>query len=123
VADITLAQRLAEVTEPWRELCPVLLDLTPGIEQLEGAPAESLAVVVREAIANAFRHGKATTVDVRIESRPPSATVRVRDDGMGAGPKAWGLGLTLIDRASEGHWTLTRDGAHTVLEARIPLDQ
>lgn len=114
-----LVARLAEVAEPWDEICPVHLDVDGSLADLHGEPAEAVAAVVRESITNAFRHGAAGRVEVRVSGGDPMISVVVSDDGSGPGPKNWGLGLTIIDRATEGRWTLTRQADRTVLLAEI----
>jgi signal transduction histidine kinase len=80
-----------------------------------------VATIVREAIANAYRHGEASHIEASIRAEDGGLRVRAIDDGAGPGPKQWGLGLTLIDRLTGGHWTLTRDGDRTVLDAGVAI--
>ncbi|MHB8284991.1 MAG: sensor histidine kinase [Caulobacteraceae bacterium] len=58
---------------------------------VEGAPrglqtvvGEELAAIGREAIANAFRHARATTINARLIYSWRSLTLRIADDGVGA---------------------------------------
>lgn len=121
-SDADLIDRLHAITEPWAEICDVSITECPDeVAHLRGPTAEAVALVAREAIANAYRHGQARTVDVALTLGEECIEISVRDDGTGIGPKSWGLGLTVIDRATEGHWTLTRQGHATVLAASVPL--
>jgi two-component sensor histidine kinase len=117
--DVPLTTLLGDVIEPWREICPVTVTTVDDIGALTGPQATAVATIVREAIANAYRHGQATRVEASIGTEGDHLRVRVMDDGAGPGPKQWGLGLTLIDRLTGGHWTLTRDGDRTVLDAGV----
>jgi len=120
--EIALHAQLLDVVEPWREICPVHLTIDEDLVDLGGEAAHEASIIVREAIANAFRHGGATHVEVTMESRGPVISLVVADDGAGPGPKNWGLGLTLIDRSTAGHWTLVREGNRTVLNAQLARD-
>lgn len=115
----SLLVSLTEVIEPWREICPVELILDDEFVDLVGESVDGVTVVVREAVANAFRHGGATHARADVTVEGPDLLIRVTDDGIGSGTKNWGLGLTTIDRLSRGHWTLVREGESTVLTVRI----
>jgi signal transduction histidine kinase len=132
----TLMGHLDIITNSWQELCTLTLDVDAELCELTGETADAVAAVVREGVANSFRHGEASHIDIRVHphdhafdassdiQRAPSGraiVITVSDDGVGPGDKIWGLGLTTIDRASGGHWTLTRDGAWTVLHVEIPV--
>jgi nitrate/nitrite-specific signal transduction histidine kinase len=53
-----------------------------------------LLTTLREALANAARHARATTVDVRVRATTEHIELTVRDDGTGgAAPRAGGRGL------------------------------
>ncbi len=139
----TLLSRLDDITDSWQELCTLNVDVDDQLSNLTGDTAEAIATVVREGIANAYRHGDASRIDLRVHkqdwelhtstiSRPSAMrqsptenviVITVMDDGVGPGEKIWGLGLTTIDRASAGRWTLTRDGAWTVLHVEIPVSR
>lgn len=121
--DADVRARLQAITEPWTEMCTVCITECPDeVAILHGPTAEAIALVAREAIANAYRHGQATMVSVSLIPDGRHVNLRIVDDGVGVGPKAWGLGLTVIDSATRGHWTLTRNGDATVLAAKVPLD-
>lgn len=120
--DVELLVRLHAVTEPWAEICTVRITECPvEVAILRGATAEAITLVAREAVANAYRHGQARAVSIAMAPGEGHVDITITDDGIGIGPKSWGLGLTVIDRATEGHWTLTRHGNTTVLAASVPL--
>jgi two-component system, NarL family, sensor histidine kinase UhpB len=54
------------------------------------APEAELVVyrVAQESLANAIRHGEATTIDFSVEERDRTVELRVRDDGRGIDPGA-----------------------------------
>lgn len=119
--DADLLDRLHAITEPWAEICSVRIAECPEeAATLRGPTAEAVALVAREAVANAYRHGQAHSVSISLVPVEDHVEITITDDGKGVGPKSWGLGLTVIDRATEGHWTLTRQGHTTVLTASVP---
>ena len=121
--DADLIDRLHAIAEPWAEICSVRIATCPDeVAHLRGATAQAIALVTREAIANAYRHGQARTVNVALAPAVQGIEISVIDDGIGVGPKSWGLGLTVIDHATQGHWTLTRHDDTTVLTARVPIE-
>lgn len=121
--DVELLVRLHAVTEPWAEICTVRITECPvEVAILRGATAEAITLVAREAVANAYRHGQARAVSIAMAPGEGHVDITITDDGIGIGPKSWGLGLTVIDQAAHGHWTLTRHGDTTVLAARVPID-
>jgi signal transduction histidine kinase len=75
----------------------------------------------REAIVNAYRHSRATDIEVEVEFRPTELWLAVRDNGCGIDPQnlRWGR---------EGHWGLQgmreradRIGARLRLWTRVGL--
>jgi len=53
----------------------------------------------REALINAFRHSRATRVEVELEYADSELRMRVRDNGCGVDPR-------MLDAGREGHWGL-----------------
>jgi signal transduction histidine kinase len=85
---------------------------------------DALLRVLSEAISNALRHGKASTITVRLSSRPCLRLV-VADDGAGfARREGGGLGLTGMQARVEelgGEFRLrSQPGAGTELEVQLP---
>lgn len=84
---------------------------------------ESLEIL-REAITNAYRHGKATRVQVSgYSDSPKTFTFRVVDNGYGPRNGKPGLGSALLDAWSQGAWGLTMNpegGAE--LRVTLPLE-
>jgi signal transduction histidine kinase/ligand-binding sensor domain-containing protein len=75
---------------------------------VEGTPREihprledDLYRISREAVSNAFRHARATHVELDIRYDPKRLRLRIRDDGVGMGRDI------LAQRRREGHWGLT----------------
>ncbi|MEV7324727.1 ATP-binding protein [Streptomyces sp. NPDC093970] len=68
---------------------------------LTSAVSRPLLSITAEALENAYRHARATRVDVRAEATPTHLVVTIRDDGRGL-PR----GTTLEDLSREGHFGL-----------------
>lgn len=56
-------------------------------------------LICREAIANALRHPKATSVEVEIAYAANHLRVLIQDNGCGTSPE-------VVQRELEGHWGL-----------------
>jgi signal transduction histidine kinase/streptogramin lyase len=117
-------------------------ELAPGAEAayrviVEGRPRplnpavrDEVYRIGREGLVNAFRHAKATNVEIELEYRPKELRLFVRDDGRGIDPEA-------ARSAIDGHWGITgmreraeriggtlkirsRSAAGTEVELRVP---
>ncbi len=94
-----------------------------------GAATEVAAYrIAVEAVANARRHARATTVDVGLAVHGDRLVVRVDDDGRGCAPETpAGVGLhSMRERAEELGDTLTvggRPGGGTRVRADLPLGE
>ena len=92
------------------------------------AVEEDVLAVVREALSNARRHGRAETVEVLLRA-DADCTIRISDDGCGftdSEPAACGHGLAnLLARAEARGGTFAVSAGPdrgVVVEWRIPLD-
>jgi signal transduction histidine kinase len=108
-----------------RSAVPVHLDI-----QVTGRLPEPVEIAAyytaAEALTNAAKHARATTVDIEVFENGAVLHVRVRDDGRGGADFSHGSGLLgLRDRAEAlgGHLQLhSPPGAGTVLETALPID-
>jgi signal transduction histidine kinase len=109
--DVVLAQAAEDVAA--RTGAQIRFDLESGI-QVEPDVREDLARIVREAVSNAARHGRASTVTVRL-SKDAGIRLSVIDDGKGfdpAAPRRRGFGLTSMRERAEMR------GATVVVESK-----
>src|SRR4051812_30670254 len=121
--DAALAQAAEDVAG--RVGVRLRLDLHEGIE-VPASTREALVRIVREAVSNTARHGRASTVTVQL-SGGAGVTVSVGDDGIGFDPAERdgdGFGLTSMReraRAMGGELSVTSaPGAGTRIEVVIP---
>jgi len=118
---------LGDVTETWEGVAAVTCSVTPLAEKhLSADPLCTYALtdLATEAVSNAVRHGKATTVEVTIDV---DVTIDVEDDELirlcvvddGRVPAQGmpGLGTALLTRCTYD-WSLAHDP--TTLTARLP---
>lgn len=112
---------LNDVTETWEGVATISCRVAPTAEeQLAADPlcTHALTDLATEAVSNAVRHGKATTVDVTIEVDDDELILlRVVDDGRVPAQGMPGLGTALLTRCTYD-WSLTHDP--TTLTARLP---
>jgi signal transduction histidine kinase len=99
-----------------------------GPEEVRGEVRHALAQVVREATSNAVRHGKATSVVVRLDGAAGSVRVVVSDDGKGFDVevgRTGGFGLRSMRERVEnlgGSFAVRSEpGAGTEVEIVVPL--
>jgi len=114
----SLGERLSMIAEPWAGLVTVDIDVDPALdfESIPDLVQRTIDRIVEEAIANAYRHGGAKAVGVRIGALPNGVEVDVVDDGAGIDAMAQaGLGYRLFGAATAEEWTIdnrTSGGAH-----------
>lgn len=87
------------------------------------ASANTVAEVIREACANAIRHGEATSISIVIESgeRPQTLRVTVANDGLALGQaNESGVGSILLDELTL-EWSRESRRGLTYLSAVVPL--
>ncbi|MBC2639642.1 MULTISPECIES: GAF domain-containing sensor histidine kinase [unclassified Rhodococcus (in: high G+C Gram-positive bacteria)] len=130
------ATGVASATSLRRRLLDVIGDLTsqspivPNV-QFSGAidtlvPARihpHAEAVLREALSNALRHARATTIDISVAA-DDDLTVTVADDGIGIADGARRSGLDNLDRRAEqcgGTCTVDAVDVGTVVSWRVPL--
>jgi signal transduction histidine kinase len=98
--DIAVAQAAYEVAN--RVGTRLALDLDPAV-QVPPSTREQLVRIVREAVTNAARHGKAETVTVALMNGD-GVTLRIADDGLGFEPTAvTGAGFGLVSMGERVH--------------------
>jgi signal transduction histidine kinase len=103
------AGSLAEVVSQWRGIVDVAIDDTSValLDPLLGTRPETIELL-REALTNAHRHGRATrvTIAATAEGNTGDITVTVTDNGYGPTNGTPGLGSTLLDAWTASRWSL-----------------
>jgi signal transduction histidine kinase len=99
-------------------------------KELKPVVQEQISLIGREALVNALRHSKATSIEAEVEYLPRRLRVVVRDNGCGIDPQVvrsgrdahWGL-LGMRERAGSIGARLriwSRPGAGTEVEVSVP---
>lgn len=99
---------LRDVVSQWRGIVAVDIDDTAYdlLEPFLAGRPEGLEVI-REALTNAHRHGRATIVTITATADPSGdITVSVTDNGYGPTTGTPGLGSTLLDTWTQSRWSL-----------------
>lgn len=117
---------MGELQSLWSGECELELAVQDAARiQLASRPetAACAAEVVREAVGNAIRHGRANRVWVTVSVTEQLVHLEVIDDGGGLeGCSRPGLGAAMCDEMCLD-WSLTRESDRTVLAARLALAQ
>jgi two-component sensor histidine kinase len=132
--DVPLATQLEELATRWSGF----LEVSAHVEDAEGRTAAEVTVdrrlhplivgIVSESLTNAYRHGMAKVVEVRIRVADTTVVLTVDDDGVG--PRGAqrgthqeareGIGSRHLDTVAPGAWTRTaRDVGGTRLEVAL----
>ena len=101
--------------------------VAPGaLEALRKNPAtsECLAEVLREAVSNASKHGKATKVEITVNIEDSVLVLEAKDNGSSSNTgKTQGLGTELLDDVCSS-WSLEPDRkSGMILTARFALER
>jgi hypothetical protein len=115
-----------EVSKIWAGTIEIKWNLAPqALEALKKNPAtsECLAEVLREAVSNASKHGKATMVEIKLSSSRSKVSIEAVDNGhfIHTG-KTHVLGSKLLDDVCKS-WTLDPEpSGGTKLSAELTLE-
>jgi trans-aconitate 2-methyltransferase len=127
--DATLEETIAGVVEELAEMAgaEITTDVDPAAATgLPTAAAEHLGYIVREAVSNALRHGRARSVAVDVGGSRGRTVLTVRDDGVGFHPPRPrpGRGLANMRRRAAllgGRLTImSRPGEGTIVRLAVP---
>jgi len=109
---------LDDVIQGWSSL----LDVHFSAANLNDADLQRADVmaVIEEGLANAFRHGQASTVTITIDRLTDCPHVEIVDDGVGPQEGVSGMGTDVLTEVSRGRVWLDRQGGHTRLAVDLP---
>lgn len=99
--DLPAALRDLVQTTQDRFAVPTSLDVRGSFEALGADEAVQLYWIAREAVLNAARHARATTIEVDVECKAPRLRLFVIDDGCGFDPHdppGSGMGTRILER-------------------------
>jgi signal transduction histidine kinase len=107
------------------------IDTPVGDIQMEKGCAMAAYRIVQEALANVWKHAKASGADVEVSAKGKNLIVIVSDDGIGFDRAGIGVGkslglLSMVERAHLVGGTLrisSKPGKGTRIVARLPLNK
>jgi len=105
VATAIAAEQLArEVSAPWSALMDIDIDADEGM--IPADRVRDVSDVLEECLSNAFRHGGATRVEVKLHRQESGWLIAVSDNGSGLDEAGGaGLGTSLFEAVSGGDWS------------------
>lgn len=120
-------KNVLRIAEQFQDATSVNVDIDLGNSRRSyGAHVDAtLYRFVQEALANAFRHGRATQVEVRLWESETHISLSVRDNGIGTDSVEEGIGFVGIrERLSQVNGMLTWQSFDSgfVLRCEIPLE-
>lgn len=83
---------ITSYVDRWSGLMEITLDLGTGLERLPESSVLAIGVVLEEGLANAYRHGDASEVSIRISPQGATTVVTLIDNGAFSGAGQPGLG-------------------------------
>jgi signal transduction histidine kinase len=126
--DAGLAAALDELCRSYRVGLGITATARVDGDGLDAAVEHAVLRVVQEAVGNAVRHGRPTTVEVEVVRAGGQVAITVRDDGLGFEPgdvHRHGMGLDLMrDRVGELAGTVdvaSTPGEGTTVRVLIPV--
>jgi len=111
--------RLEELTQTWRGLTRIKMDLPPELETVS-KNGEIISQLIEESVINAIRHGKAKNVKVTVWIEGDVCKIEVQDDGKLKSTKKPGLGSTLF-QVFAPDWKLKTNDAGTLATMSTPF--
>lgn len=124
--DASVDELVARACGAWNGIMVVEVSISPRASGTRGQAAQAAGLIVEEALANAYRHGRAEAVRVDIDEGMDDAGVRVldiavKDDGSGIDAGTSGLGSVLILRLAEGRAVFERQPDGYLVQARVTV--
>ena len=118
----SLESAFLEIGEAWGGFLEISTKVEfSDFQDLSSSSIRSIFQVTNEAMANAWRHGKASSAQVDLSRNGQAYTLTVRDDGTLAEVRTPGLGSALFDEITDTNWQLAPQiGSGTVLKLELP---
>lgn len=101
-----ISDSLQEIIDKWNGIIDVR---TQGLADIEPSRFQSIAIaeVAQEAIANAYRHGRASEVDIQfLALSNGDISLKILDNGVGFIPSPAGLGCAIYAELAGDRWKL-----------------
>lgn len=117
----SLAEEIDRLANQWSGIASVDFDL--GGLRSDITQSGVLVEVIEQGLVNAFRHGLATSAEVRISLTNAALKLEVWDNGLGpkAGPP--GLGSRLLDSSAQRWSLIANDSGGSTLSIQFAISQ
>ena len=115
---IDLQSQVTSRLNPWAGLLEINLHIDPSLFSIRSPRVRDLGEVIEELISNSIRHGKSKKIDLSILPLENSdlEIIAIDDAALPSimnGDNS-GLGTRIFNLASDGRWSLAREGSSTV---------
>jgi len=121
--DVISSDYFAELPQSWEGLIEVSLKTPENLNPIiKKAQRIELAHVVEELISNAYRHGEAQLITIKMRWKDElNLEIVATDNGKGTVvPIKKGLGSKIFDSASDGNWSI-RDIPYKGVEVKLTI--
>jgi signal transduction histidine kinase len=122
-AEIDLKSAMDDLLEVWQGVVEIAYTGSKEAVDLldkDDFAKQSISEICKEAVGNAYRHGKATKVQIDLQIVAKRFELTISNDGIAPVEKRTkGIGSKMLDDLAP-RWSLTNTGGITVLKARVP---
>jgi len=124
--EIDLKAGMDDLVEVWHGV--VAINYTGSREAVDlldkdGFAKQSFSEICKEAVSNAYRHGKATKVEIDLRIVSKRFELTITNDGVAPQEgRTKGIGSKMLDDLAP-RWTLTNVDGITTLKARVPSSE
>ena len=109
--------RLEKISDGWRGIATVKFSVD-WIEGLDASELNDAIVLIDEAVANAVRHAKATSISINGVASGADLAIKILSDGAMMTHNAAGLGTKLFNELAS-NWEYSRRGEQNLLKFTI----
>jgi signal transduction histidine kinase len=110
--------RLEKIADGWRGIATVTY-FSNWLEGLDASDQNDAIALIDEAVANAVRHAKATSISISGSTNLVDLTIEILSDGAMMTHNAAGLGTKLFNELAS-NWEYSRRGERNLLKFTIP---
>jgi signal transduction histidine kinase len=125
-AEIDLKAAMDDLVEVWNGVVDITYKGSKEAFDLldkDDFAKQSISEICKEAVSNAYRHGKATKVEIDLQIVSRRFELTITNDGVAPFEgRSQGIGSKMLDDLAP-RWSLTSAGGLTTLKARVPSSE